>query len=48
VALQLGFTDVERRALRKLLVGTLERDRYPLKTGALNRGRPSLPIIPIG
>jgi hypothetical protein len=37
VALQLGFTDVQRRALRNLLVETIESDRYPFKTGVLSR-----------
>jgi hypothetical protein len=42
VAPQLGVTDVERGAVRNLLVGTIERDRYPFKTGVLKPlGRPS-------
>ena len=35
VALRLDFTDAERRALR--LVETIKSDRYPFKTGVLNR-----------
>jgi len=36
VALQLGFSGVARRAVRNLLVETIESDRYPFKTGVLN------------